>query len=150
MKKASDVLKVLFNERDYESAKNYSKFFSGWEKIAGNNIAAHSKIAEISKGTCIIEVDHPGWVQMIQFKRNFFLNKMKRNYPQLKIKNIKIVLNSNVIIPKKLEKVDTDIKNKKVKKIEKSEEKNNEHSKKNFLDIMDKLGKSIKDNSKKP
>lgn len=91
-KKAADLIKALVGDIKLEHGKEYYSFFSGWERTVGTDIASHSRVREIERGTLIVAVDHPGWAQMIQLRKKKVLTACKKEYPELNIKDIRLVL----------------------------------------------------------
>jgi hypothetical protein len=98
MKTAGDILSALFDERFVEKARGYSKFFDSWADItAKNGIAAaadHSQIKDLDRGVVLIEIDHPGWKQVLQTKQTKLLNDFRIRFPQLDISGISLMLGS--------------------------------------------------------
>ncbi len=91
MKKASDILiSVLGNI--HPEGEIYVSFFSSWEKIAGTDIANHSSLSDLKNGTLYIEVDHPGWIQIIQMKKREIMKKAGSMFPELNISDLRIFL----------------------------------------------------------
>ncbi len=99
MEKIGDFLKKLLDRNEVTLNNSYSSFFKSWDKIAGEPLSAYSKVIDISRNQLIVQVDHPGWMQMFQFKERKILKEIQKNYPELKIKALKLVL-----IDKKSEK----------------------------------------------
>ena len=92
MKKADDILKGLLSNYNIELGHTYSTFFKSWYIIAGQDAAAHSKVKDIEGNTLIIEVDHPAWIQILQMKKKTIIFKIKKEYPQLSITDLRIYL----------------------------------------------------------
>ncbi|MBI9103551.1 MAG: DUF721 domain-containing protein [Spirochaetales bacterium] len=92
MKKADDILKGLLSNYNIELGNTYSSFFKSWPTIAGQDLAAHSKVKDIEGTTLIIEVDHSGWIQILQMKKKYILGAVKKQYPELSITDIRIYL----------------------------------------------------------
>jgi predicted nucleic acid-binding Zn ribbon protein len=96
MKKAGDVLSALFDEGFVKKAKGYSKLFDSWEDITAKNgiaaAAAHSKIKELDRGILLIEMDHPGWKQILQTKQSKLLNDFRIRFPDMDISGISLML----------------------------------------------------------
>ena len=92
MKKAADILKNILGEQQARQAGEWSTFFKGWQALAGDDIAAHSSVRDVKQGSVIVEVDHPGWLQMLQMKKGKILATMKKRYPELDIQDIRIFL----------------------------------------------------------
>ena len=94
MEKAGDILKLFLDKKQLDAAKSYSSFFRSWENIVGENIAAHSEVKDIRNHTVLIEVDHPGWIQMIQINYQRILKAIQIRYPELNVKKIHLRLGS--------------------------------------------------------
>ena len=98
MKTAGDILSALFDEGFVKKAQGYSKFFDSWTDItAKNGIAAaagHSRIKDLDRGIVLVEMDHPGWKQIIQTKQSKLLNDFRRRFPELDISGISLMLGS--------------------------------------------------------
>jgi len=98
--KAGDVLKTLsiFSDNNLERAQNYSKMFNSWEKVVGKKIAGYSRIKDLDKNSLIIEADHPAIIQLIQLQYSDTLARLNRNYPELKINDMRILLKDPNIV----------------------------------------------------
>lgn len=87
-----EILKTYFNDAQIDRADQYHSFFSSWKQLAGINLAAHTRPRDIRNRVLIIEADHPGWVQLLQMKTKPILRKIQRDFPQLDIKDLRIVV----------------------------------------------------------
>jgi hypothetical protein len=100
MKRAGDVLSALFDESFMRQAGGYSALFSCWKDLTKKNgIAAagdHSWIKSIEKGIVWLEVDHPGWKQILQTKESKLLSDFQRRFPSMDISGISIALSRPV------------------------------------------------------
>jgi len=96
MNTAGNILSALFDEQFMKKAKTYSKFFDSWKDITEKNgIAAaadHSQIKDLDRGILLIEIDHPGWKQILQTKQSKLLNDFRRRFPELGISGISLML----------------------------------------------------------
>ncbi len=93
MKKAADLIKIMIdNMIQDESQREAVSLFSSWSEIAGIDEGAHSKIEEIENGIVYVKVDHPGWLQKLEFKKRTILRKLQKSYPELKLKDVRIRL----------------------------------------------------------
>jgi len=96
MKTAGEILSALFDEQFMKKAQSYSKFFDSWKDItAKNGIAAaadHSHIKDLDRGLLLIEMDHPGWKQILQTKQSKLLNDFRIRFPELDISSISLIL----------------------------------------------------------
>lgn len=94
MDNAGDILKaLLIRNKLIEKGSNYSSLFKGWAGIVGPPLMDHSRIIDITNGNLLVEVDHPGWLQILHFKKRLFLKKLKGRYPELDIKDLHIKVN---------------------------------------------------------
>lgn len=92
MRRAGDILKAFLDSRTAEQADLYHTFFTGWHEVVGERIAAHSSVKDIQAGIVVVEVDHPGWIQMIQLKQSQFVRALQKRYPNLQIHGLKMQL----------------------------------------------------------
>jgi hypothetical protein len=96
MRRVGDVLSAIFDEDLMKRARGYSAFFSCWEDLTEKNgIAAavdHSWIKNLERGLVWIEVDHPGWKQILQTKESKLLSDFRRRFPEMDISGISIML----------------------------------------------------------
>ena len=96
MKRVGDLISNIFDEKFLEKTKGYSAFFDCWEDLMVKNgiavAAGHSWIKSVEKGLVWIEVDHPGWKQILQTKESKLLHDFKYRFPDMGISGISIVL----------------------------------------------------------
>jgi hypothetical protein len=96
VEKAGDILKNIFNNifehSEHKEGEEYHTFFDNWEKTMGSKLSQHSKPVEVKDHFLLIEVDHPGWLQIIQINERSIVKKIRAMHPQLSINYIKIKL----------------------------------------------------------
>ena len=96
MKTAREIISSLFDDQFVKKAQGYSKLFDSWKEItAKNGIAAaadHSLIKDLDKGILLVEMDHPGWKQILQTKQSKLLNDFRIRFPELDISGISLIL----------------------------------------------------------
>lgn len=90
MKPAREIISAIFDEQIAQRAESYSGLFSGWKSVAGENIAAHSKVIDVKHGALLVEVDHAGWIQMIRLRESHILGELRKRYSALDIRQLKI------------------------------------------------------------
>ena len=95
MERAGDILKYLLDKTGRRNAHLYSSFFRGWQDIVGISLAEHSRVFDVKNRFVLIEVDHPGWMQKLNFQKEVILRRLKRLYPELDIDDLKIRVNLN-------------------------------------------------------
>jgi len=98
MKTAGDILSALFDKRFVEKAQGYSKLFDSWEDITAKNgiasASAHSRIKDLDRGILLVEMDHPGWKQILQTKQSKLLDDFRIRFPEMDISGISLILGS--------------------------------------------------------
>jgi hypothetical protein len=99
MKRVGDLISAIFDEKFIEKTKGYSSLFDCWEDLMLKNGIAravgHSWIKNVEKGLVWIEVDHPGWKQILQTKESKLLHDFSYRFPNMGISGISIVLCKN-------------------------------------------------------
>ena len=93
MKKAADILARVLDDKNRKLAQSYSSIFGGWEQIVGLSLAEHSHIYEIANRSLFIEVDQPGWLQLLLMRKQQILGALKRKAPSLKVDDIRVKVN---------------------------------------------------------
>lgn len=88
MKRAGELLSAFFDDGVLQKAQGYHGLFSCWQSVAGEHLAAHSRIRELERSVLLVEADHPGWIQILQTKEKFLLDDICRRFPELAITGI--------------------------------------------------------------
>ncbi|MDR2542675.1 MAG: DUF721 domain-containing protein [Treponema sp.] len=95
-KTAGEVLAALFDKQFVEKAHGYSKLFESWTDITAKNgiaaVAAHSRIKKLERGILLVEMDHPGWKQILQTKQSKLLNDFRYRFPTMNITGLSLML----------------------------------------------------------
>jgi hypothetical protein len=96
MRRVGEVLSTIFDDGMMNKVRGYSALFSCWKDLTEKNgIAAavdHSWIKSLERGLVWIEVDHPGWKQILQTKESKLLSDFRRRFPEMDISGISIML----------------------------------------------------------
>jgi len=101
-RRADEILSTLFNGSiDNEKLQQTVNLNKGWASIVGSIssskqegnklgqfLVAHTRIIDLSNGTLLIEVDHPGYIQTIQMYNRYILKGLKMKYPELEVRTI--------------------------------------------------------------
>jgi len=93
VKRASDILGRLLDETADAQARSGSEVFGSWAQIAGSPLADHSRVYELQHGQLCVEVDHPGWLQVLLLSKRQILQGVARAYPQLSIRGLRARVN---------------------------------------------------------
>ncbi len=92
MKKVGDLLRQYLRERGWLSGSPYEPLFSGWQKIAGEAMAAHARLTDVRGGFLIVDVDHPGWIQMVRMRQAALLEAARKAAPAASLEGIRVRL----------------------------------------------------------
>ena len=77
----ANIVKEVWPQSGQDNADN-----PGFEDIPA--AAVHSRIRELERGILLVEVDHPGWIQILQTKQSGLLSAVQRRCPELNIRGI--------------------------------------------------------------
>lgn len=94
MRKVGELLKEYLREKGWLTANPYQPLFTGWQAIAGEALAAHSRLSDVRGGILIVEVDHPGWIQMARLRQESLLAAARKAAPDASLQGIRVVLGS--------------------------------------------------------
>ena len=96
----SKVVINIFDSIKFENTKKSTNIYDEWKKILkgiksvnanskeGENLSDHSRIVDLKNGILFIEVDHPGWIDILNIHKKYILIKMKKKFPQLAFKTL--------------------------------------------------------------
>jgi hypothetical protein len=93
LKRADEVLAKLLELRGTSKGELYSSLFGGWPLIAGLSLADHSRVYDLKNGSLFVEVDHPGWMQLLLIRKAPILQRVKRRFPELKVQDLRVRVN---------------------------------------------------------
>jgi len=82
------LLAAFFDEEKLRRGGRFAEFFGSWKAIAGERLAAHSRISDIDKGLLIVEAEHPGWIQLLQLRQSEILGAATQRFPELGLRGI--------------------------------------------------------------
>ncbi len=93
-RKIGDVLREYLREKGWLAASPWQPLFAGWAEIAGEGLAAHSRLSDVKAGILIVEVDHPGWIQVARLRQAGILRAARLAAPEASLDGIRVVLGS--------------------------------------------------------
>ena len=99
MDRAGDLLEAFLRLHNITGGEEYVAFFKSWHRIVGTDLAAHTRVTDIKNGALKVEVDHPGWMQILQMKKEEILSRVSAKYPQLEIRTLHMRLVSSFSSP---------------------------------------------------
>lgn len=97
------VLEGILSDIDKKRMEESSIFISKWKKIVtsvksvinpdcGNTMYSHSQVIDVKNETLVLQVDHPGFIQLFEVHKKYILRGLEMHVPQMKIKNISYLL----------------------------------------------------------
>jgi predicted nucleic acid-binding Zn ribbon protein len=89
VRKAGDILRDFLKERGWPTEDPYAPLFRGWEDIAGPELGPRSRVVEVEDGVIVVEVDHPGWLQMLQLRKRALLEAARRAVPNGRLDDLR-------------------------------------------------------------
>ena len=70
----------------------------------GERLAGNTRVIDLKNGVLLVETDHPGWTQKMQFHKNFILTGLKNAFPELKIRSMSFRLRGDMFQLKDVQK----------------------------------------------
>ncbi len=101
IKKASDIISLLFSELNQEQLKQANEITFHWKDCVGEKLSSHSKIIDVVNKTLIVEVDHPGWGQQLLFRKKEILRNFCSKVKEIEIHNIAVRVKSEISLPER-------------------------------------------------
>jgi hypothetical protein len=89
----SAALNELIALRGFARVRGDNELDTSWKKIAGEEISAKTRAMQVSRGALTILVDNaPLLSELASFQGPELLQKLKQQFPHLKIKSLKFKL----------------------------------------------------------
>jgi predicted nucleic acid-binding Zn ribbon protein len=89
MKSVGELLREYLKERGWLKANPYEPLFREWADIVGESLAEHVRLLDVQDGVLILEADHPGWLQMIQLRKQMILEGARARAPEATIAGLR-------------------------------------------------------------
>jgi hypothetical protein len=93
MEKAGDLLKKLLIRQNLSPDEPRVALFQGWAQLVEPPLADHSRVVDLRNHLLLIEVDHPGWMQILHLRQSQLLKQVRKRYPQLQIRGLSLRVN---------------------------------------------------------
>lgn len=95
--KIADFLdRILPASGRIKSGQEFMNLYQEWRWVAGDRLAGHSSVKTLEQGVLVVDVDHPGWLQMFQMEEEKILQRARNRFPELTITKIRIRLVENL------------------------------------------------------
>jgi hypothetical protein len=92
VKAASELISKLIAPETAKAANDWNRVSQAWRSVAGERESAHSRISDLKNNVLVVEVEHPGWIQILQLKQAGILKALQKRFPSLNLKAIAIKL----------------------------------------------------------
>ncbi len=90
MRRVGELLRQFMSERGWDAVNPYAPLFQGWDAIAGRALASHARLIDVQRGFLLVEVDHPGWLQVAQLRKAALLDGARKAAPHAQIEGLKL------------------------------------------------------------
>ena len=87
-KSIKDLLSDYFKGSNFKEINNTINLNKSWNKMVGKTISTHTKIIDIKNGKIRIKTSNPIWRNELTFQKEDLLNRLKKEEPELNIKEI--------------------------------------------------------------
>ena len=87
-KSIKDLLSDYFKGSDFKEINDTINMNKSWNKIVGKTISKNTEITRIKNGKITIKTSNPIWRNELTFQKEDLLNRLKKEEPNLNIKEI--------------------------------------------------------------
>ncbi len=95
----TDVLEGILSDVGRRKMEESFVILERWKSIitsiksfvnpnCGESMYLHSRILDVKNGTIILQVDHPGYIQLFETHKKYILKGIQMKIPQIKVENI--------------------------------------------------------------
>ncbi len=93
----SKALAELIALRGFARPQADAQLQAAWDQAAGAEIASHTRVGELSRGTLQIHVANPALLAELNgFHKTAILKKLQQSRPELRVKSLKFRLQTNL------------------------------------------------------
>ena len=87
-KTIKDLLSDYLKGSDFKEINETINLNKSWNKIVGKTISKNTNIASIKNGKIVIKTSNPIWRNELTFQKEELLNRLKKEEPDINIKEI--------------------------------------------------------------
>jgi len=91
-KALSEILKKALDKWKLTKPIKRHEVLEKWESVAGPQLAARSRAVRFQGGNLLVEVDHPAWIQELNFLKPKLLEKIAKFFPESQVKGLRFIL----------------------------------------------------------
>ena len=92
IKTAAELISAIVSPKVAEEAGLWAQVVGVWPTLVGSRLAVHSRILDVSRNFLVVEADHPGWIQMLQFRQIELLRERQGRFPTLGLRGMQFRL----------------------------------------------------------
>ena len=90
VKRVGDLIPGVIEGLGLDEKFEQERLRLDWERVVGEAIGKRSAPLYVMGRTLVIEVENSSWMNEIQFHRNEIVRKVNREFPKLKIREIRL------------------------------------------------------------
>ncbi len=87
-KSIKNLLSDYFKGSDFKEINETINLNKSWNKIVGKTISKKTEIERIKNGKITIKTSNPIWRNELSFQKEDLLNRLKKEEPEINIKEI--------------------------------------------------------------
>lgn len=88
----AEVLKTALDKWKLTPILKRHEVMAAWDSLAGPQLAQRARPLKIQGSQMVLEVDHPAWIQELNYLKPRLLEKIAQSYPESRIKSLRFVL----------------------------------------------------------
>jgi hypothetical protein len=92
MDNAADLINRFISDYMGEKDGKIVSLFSSWNELLDPDLRYHAEAVDIKNNALVVEIDHPGWMQIFRLKQKQILKRVQKKYPELNINTIQMKL----------------------------------------------------------
>ena len=88
MKPAGEPLKQLLSRLRLDEPLMGWKAVTLWRELAGEKVADHTRAVRFQRGTLVVEVDHPSWMNELSYLKHRMIDEINKHLGKPVVKAI--------------------------------------------------------------
>lgn len=88
----AQVLEKMLEKKGLGGKLAQYALFEEWEKIVGASLAEKTQPLKMQGNQLVIGVEHPAWIQELQFMKPKILEKIRKMFPETTISDLRFTL----------------------------------------------------------
>jgi hypothetical protein len=97
--RAGELLKEFLRRQGVSGNEPSASLFGGWARFVQPPLLDHSRPVDLKNGVLWVEVDHPGWMQLLHLQQARILRQVRQQYPQLQVRGLSCRVNLRFTVP---------------------------------------------------